>query len=146
MYIDPKCDETTQVSQIIQMLRNILPLGMFNHTNLSPLSDNPIAVSTETKKTGEGWENAKLQMEIWMAAHWQFLRKLLDLSQRAANESSSMKQAEGVITPNSEADKVRQLPKFMPGIIIQGHDWHLIITTPEGEKTTFWQKQSFGDT
>ncbi|KAK2470168.1 hypothetical protein H9L39_18316 [Fusarium oxysporum f. sp. albedinis] len=113
---------------------------------LSPLSDNPIAVSIETKKTGEGWENAKLQMQIWMAAHWQFLRKLLDLRQRAANESSSMKQAEGVIAPNSEADKVWQLPKFMPGIIIQGHDWHLIITTPEGEKTIFWQKQSFGDT
>ncbi|EXK77452.1 hypothetical protein FOQG_17839 [Fusarium oxysporum f. sp. raphani 54005] len=146
MYIDPKCDETTQVSQIIHMLRNILPLGMFNHTNLSPLSDNPIAVSIETKKTGEGWENAKLQMEIWMAAHWQFLRKLLGLRQRAANELSSMKQAEGVIAPNSEADKVWQLPKFMPCIIIQGHDWHLIITTPEGEKTTFWQKQSFGDT
>ncbi|KAJ9412721.1 hypothetical protein QL093DRAFT_2595301 [Fusarium oxysporum] len=146
MYIDPKCDETTQVSQIVHMLRNILPLGMFNHTNLSPLSDNLIAVSIKTKKTGEGWENAKLQMEIWMAAHWQFLRKLLDLRQRAANESSSMKQAEGVIAPNSEADKVWQLPKFMPGIIIQGHDWHLIITTPEGEKTIFWQKQSFGDT
>ncbi|RKK62658.1 hypothetical protein BFJ69_g16985 [Fusarium oxysporum] len=113
---------------------------------LSPLSDNPIAISIETKKTGEGWENAKLQMEIWMAAHWQFLRKLLDLRQRAANESSSMKQAEGVIAPNSVADKVWQLPKFMPGIIIQGHDWHLIITTPEGEKTIFWQKQSFGDT
>ncbi|RKL10794.1 hypothetical protein BFJ70_g16457 [Fusarium oxysporum] len=128
------------------MLRNILPLGLFNHTNLSPLSDNLIAVSIKTKKTGEGWENAKLQMEIWMAAHWQSLRKLLDLRQRAANESSSMKQAEGVIAPNSEADKVWQLPKFMPGIIIQGHDWYLIITTPEGEKTIFWQKQSFGDT
>ncbi|KAF4451960.1 hypothetical protein F53441_5136 [Fusarium austroafricanum] len=113
---------------------------------LSPLSDNPIAVSIETKKTGEGWENARLQMEIWMAAHWQFLRKLLDLRQRAANEPSSMKQAEGVNAPSSEADKVWQLPKFLPGIIIQGHDWHLIITTPEGEKTTFWQKQSFGDT
>ncbi|KAF4496606.1 hypothetical protein FAGAP_7233 [Fusarium agapanthi] len=148
MYIDPKCDETTiaQVSQAIHMLRNILPLGMFNHTNLSPISDSPIAVSIETKKTGEGWENAKLQMEIWMAAHWQFLRKLLDLRQRAANESSLMKQVEGVIASTSEADKVWQLPKFMPGIIIQGHDWHLIITTPEGKKITFWQKQSFGDT
>ncbi|RKK81544.1 hypothetical protein BFJ68_g17614 [Fusarium oxysporum] len=113
---------------------------------LSPLSDNPIAISIETKKTGEGWESAKLQMEIWMAAHWQFLRKLLDLRQRAANESSLIKQVEGVIASSPEADKVWQLPKFMPGIIIQGHDWHLIITTPEGEKTIFWQKQSFGDT
>ncbi|KAH7173106.1 hypothetical protein DER46DRAFT_214570 [Fusarium sp. MPI-SDFR-AT-0072] len=144
MYIDPKHDETADVSEIIEALKNVLPLGMFNHANLNPLSDNPIAVSIETKKTGEGWENAKLQMEVWMAAHWQFLRKLLELRQRAANELSLMKQEAGDLTPNS--DKPWQLPEFIPGIIIQGHDWHLIITTPEGEKTIFWQKKNFGDT
>jgi hypothetical protein len=60
MYIDPKHDEAADVSEIIETLKNVLPLGMFNHANLNPLSDNPIAVSIETKKTGEGWENAKL--------------------------------------------------------------------------------------
>ncbi|KAF5598803.1 hypothetical protein FPCIR_2727 [Fusarium pseudocircinatum] len=69
MYLDPKQDESAQVSETIDALKNILPLGMFNHANLAPISDNPIAVSIETKKTGEGWKNAKLQMEVWMAAH-----------------------------------------------------------------------------
>ncbi|RKK21609.1 hypothetical protein BFJ66_g17506 [Fusarium oxysporum f. sp. cepae] len=133
MYLDPKQDESAQVSETIDALKNILPLGMFNHANLAPLSDNPIAVSIETKKTGEGWENAKLQMEVWMAAHWQFLRKLLSLRQRAQE-----------LTTTNE--KRWNLPDFIPGIIIQGHDWHLIITTPEGEKTVFWQKKNFGDT
>ncbi|KAK7425030.1 hypothetical protein QQZ08_008306 [Neonectria magnoliae] len=144
MYIDPKVDQAPEISQIVDNLRNILPLGMFNHASLNPLYDKPIAVSIETKKTGEGWENAKLQMEVWMAAHWQFLRKLLELRQRATNKLSSMKQAGGDLTHNPE--KAWQLQEFMPGIIIQGHDWHLIITTPEGEKTIFWQKQNFGNT
>ncbi|KAI1022145.1 hypothetical protein LB504_007505 [Fusarium proliferatum] len=133
MYLDPKQDESAQVSETIDALKDILPLGMFNHTNLAPLSDNPIAVSIETKKTGEGWENARLQMEVWMAAHWQFLRQLVSLRQRAQE----------LTTANQ---KTWNLPDFIPGIIIQGHDWHLIITTPEGEKTVFWQKKNLGDT
>ncbi|SCO88953.1 uncharacterized protein FRV6_13081 [Fusarium oxysporum] len=107
---------------------------------MSPLCDKPIAISIETKKTGEDWEKAKLQMEVWMAAHWQFLRNLIKLRQRAAKELSSIRQAEGDLTSNPE--KTWQLPDFMPGIIVQGDDWHLIITTPEGEKTIFWQKKS----
>jgi hypothetical protein len=62
---------------------------MFNHTNLAPLSDHPIAVGIETKKTGEGWKNAKLQMEVWMAAHWQFLQQLLSLRKRAQELATS---------------------------------------------------------
>ncbi|KAG5802933.1 hypothetical protein H9Q74_011247 [Fusarium xylarioides] len=133
MYLDPKQDESAQVPETIDALKNILPLGMFNHTNLAPLCDNPIAVSIETKKTGEGWENAKLQMEVWMAAHWQFLRQLLSLRQRSQE-------------PTTTNEKTWNLPDFIPGIIIQGHHWHLIITTPEGEKTVFWQVKNLGDT
>ncbi|KAF5026434.1 hypothetical protein F66182_1499 [Fusarium sp. NRRL 66182] len=144
MYIDANHDELAEVLETIQTLRNILPLGMFNHANLSSLCDSPIAVSIETKKTGEGWENARLQMEVWMAAHWQFLRKLLDLRRRAANGLSLMSETAGDLTASS--DEAWQLPDFMPGIIIQGHDWHLVITTPDGEKTIFWQKKNLGDT
>jgi hypothetical protein len=68
-----------------------------------------------------------------MAAHWQFLRKSLSLRQRAH---------EFTITN----EKIWILPEFIPGIIVQGHDWYLIIPTPEGEKTVFWQKKNFGDT
>ncbi|KAF4451321.1 hypothetical protein F53441_5743 [Fusarium austroafricanum] len=139
MYIDPKHDQDARVLETIEGLKRILPLGMFNHANLNPLCNNPVAVSIETKKTGEGWENAKLQMQVWMAAHWQFLRKLLELRQRAKEKLS---EEETGINP----DETWQLPEFVPGIIIQGHDWHLIITTPEGEKTIFWQKKNFGDT
>ncbi|EMT73499.1 hypothetical protein NOF04DRAFT_20549 [Fusarium oxysporum II5] len=144
MYTDPRFGGSSQISETILALRNVLPMGIFNHANLAPLSDRPIAVSIETKKTGEGWENARLQMEVWMAAHWQFLRKLLELRRLAAEAVSSLKQTtEGVTLDPEEKCK---LPEFLPGIIIQGHDWHLVITTPDGEKTLFWQKKNFGQT
>ncbi|KAG7403113.1 hypothetical protein Forpi1262_v018791 [Fusarium oxysporum f. sp. raphani] len=141
MYIDPKHDESAQIRETILTLMNVLPMGMFNHTNLLPLSDRPIAVSIETKKTGEGWDNARLQMEVWMAAHWQFLRKVLQLHRLAAGAVSSLEQTDGF-----NSYETRKLPEFLPGIIIQGHDWYLIITTSEGEKTIFWHKENFGQT
>ncbi|PNP59531.1 hypothetical protein FNYG_14929 [Fusarium nygamai] len=141
MYIDPQHDESAQIRETILALMNVLPMGMFNHTNLLPLSDRPIAVSIETKKTGEGCDNARLQMEVWMAAHWQFLRKILQLHRLAAGAVSSLEQTAGY-----NSYETRKLPEFLPGIIIQGHDWYLIITTSEGEKTIFWHKENFGQT
>ncbi|KAF4985465.1 hypothetical protein FDECE_16542 [Fusarium decemcellulare] len=141
MYIDPKSDKSPKIRETIRALTNVLPMGSFNHTNLSPLSDRPIAVSIETKKTGEGWDNAQLQMEVWMAAHWQFLRKLLQLRSLAAERVSSLGQVAETHSP-----EIWELPEFIPGIIIQGHDWHLVITTPEGERTIFWHKENFGQT
>jgi hypothetical protein len=145
MYIDPKQDKGTGVVEIIETIRDILPMGMFNHANLSTLSENPIAVSIETTKTtGEGWENARLEMEVWMAAHWQFLRQLLEIRQHAAEKLSVLRSSAGEMSFCS--DKIWDLPEFIPGIIIQGHNWYLIITTAEGEKTEFWQKKTIGDT
>ncbi|KAG5758250.1 hypothetical protein H9Q72_013616 [Fusarium xylarioides] len=142
-YIDPAHDSAADVSDTIRALRSVLPLGMFNYTNQSLLKDKPIAVSIETKKTGEGWDNARLQMEVWMAAHWQFLRQLLDLRQRMAEQVAKKL---GSALPGPGLDKTWKLPEFLPGIIIQGHDWYLIITTPEGEKIAFWQKKLLGQT
>ncbi|KAM0231491.1 hypothetical protein ACHAP5_011049 [Fusarium lateritium] len=145
IYIDPKQDKRTGVVEIIETFREILPMGIFNHANLSPLSDNPIAISIETiKTTGKGWENARLQMEVWMAAQWQFLRQLLEIRQHATDNLSVLRSRAGEMSFCT--DKNWDLPEFIPGIIIQGHDWHLIITTADGEKTIFWQKKSIGDT
>ncbi|RMJ10060.1 hypothetical protein CDV36_010315 [Fusarium kuroshium] len=150
IYLDPSCDQQhADVPHVIDALRDVLPLGAFNHTNLNSLSDRPIAVSIETKKTGEGWENARLQMQVWSAAHWQFLRKLLELRQRVSEEISRIgQQAIGAAATDPEPTPVvgYKLPDFLPGIIIQGHDWHLVITTREGDKIIFWQKKTFGNT
>lgn len=102
-------------------------------------------------RTGEGWDNARLQMGIWNAAHWEFLHQLSKMRQNAEARLSTLRQEEGnTDNPSQHAlsspDQVKPLPEYLPGIIIQGHDWHLVITTREGDKTVFWQKMTFGST
>ncbi|KAK7424513.1 hypothetical protein QQX98_000478 [Neonectria punicea] len=141
VYIDPCNDADPRKSaSTIATLRDTLPCAVFNHTDHYPLRDRPIALSIETKKTGEGWENARLQLGVWQAAHWNFLRHLLGLAQQRMSITTGSRH-----DSISETDNL-QLPSFLPGIIIQGHDWHLVITSPEGKKTILWQKVTFGST
>ncbi len=155
IYIEPSCDKDhPHASQTIASLQDALPYGMFNHTNLNTLRDRPIALSIETKRTGEGWDNARLQMGIWNAAHWEFLGLLLRMRREAADELSTLQgripddttEASRTELPNVSDAQTLQLPEYLPGIIIQGHDWHLVITTRHGDKTIFWQKMTFGTT
>lgn len=57
------------------------------------------------------------------------------------------KALDGSMDANEEATttKVWNLPEFIPGIVVRDNEWHLVITTPKGEKTVFWQK-NLGDT
>jgi hypothetical protein len=140
VYIEPRNDNSDTGASIIAALRDTLPCAVFNHTNHYPLRDRPIALSIETKKTGEDWENARLQLGVWEAARWNFLRHLLSLVQQPNQVETGVGH-----DSTSQADSL-QLPEFLPGIIIQGHDWHLVITSAEGKKTVLWQKVTIGST
>ncbi|TQV93256.1 hypothetical protein V2A60_010312 [Cordyceps javanica] len=155
MYVEPDCDkDVPRASQTIASLQDALPCGMFNHASLDTLRDRAIALSIETTRTGEGWDNASLQMGIWSAAHWAFLDLLLRMRQEAAEELSTREgpnpdnatEAGRMECPDTSSAQSSQLPEYLPGIIIQGHDWHLVITTRRGDKTIFWQKMTFGTT
>jgi hypothetical protein len=71
-----------------------------------------------------------------MAAQWQFLRQLLKMRQHAANKLSVLRSRAGEMS--FYTDKIWDLPEFIPGIIIQVHDWDLTVTMTDGEKTVFW--------
>ncbi|KAH8659628.1 hypothetical protein BGZ61DRAFT_540186 [Ilyonectria robusta] len=98
-----------------------------NHTDYTPLINSPISLSIETKRTGQDWEAALQQVSTWMAGHWKRLREL-------AQESG----AEGL--------------EFLPGIIIQGHDWMFIAATQgrvldgNDRETIIWSKIPIGST
>ncbi|KAK7430751.1 hypothetical protein QQZ08_002795 [Neonectria magnoliae] len=87
VYIDPRLDPSPTAQSGIHTTRIRLPEQVFNHTDYYPLRQRPIALPIETKKTGEGWDGATLQLGVWQAAHWNFLRLLLwdddSLSRRA---------------------------------------------------------------
>ncbi|KAK2051481.1 hypothetical protein LY76DRAFT_621151 [Colletotrichum caudatum] len=86
----------------IQAIRDqdVLASVSINHTDYPPLQARPIALSIETKIHGEGLSNAEAQLVTWHAAQWRLLDRLV-----------------------SRTEPKMQLPEFLPGIIIQGHDW-----------------------
>ncbi|KAH6973839.1 hypothetical protein BKA56DRAFT_459614, partial [Ilyonectria sp. MPI-CAGE-AT-0026] len=47
--------------------------------DFAPLERRPIALSIETKKPGEGWEGARLQLGVWQMGHWGFLMYLIEI-------------------------------------------------------------------
>ncbi|EGU73691.1 hypothetical protein IWW34DRAFT_640312 [Fusarium oxysporum f. sp. albedinis] len=160
-------------------LSSQLPGLMFNFLNVIGLQHQPVAIGIETKKPSEGFEVAKLQMGVWQAAHWAFLRTLIQTQQE--NEKmrtlrgqveeqnpattkevevdeqfsqqpesqlfvESLLQAEEIETEPSNNDSQFNLPEFLPGIIINGHEWWLTISTFENSRVQFYEKKALGST
>lgn len=86
-----------------------------NHTDYEPLATRPIALSIETKKPGVDLANAEHQLITWHTAQWRVLEHLVSLS--------------GTSLP---------LPDFLPGIIIQGHEWIFVASTYSDGITVSW--------
>ncbi|KAI1271440.1 hypothetical protein F5Y07DRAFT_382937 [Xylaria sp. FL0933] len=104
-----------RVADALELQRIFMPERSLNHTDYKPLLDQPIAVSVETDND---FENAKVQLMVWLAAQW---RKLESMA----------------VSP----------PELLPAIIIQGHDWFLVASTRANNGTkTFWYKTPIGST
>ncbi|KAH7019758.1 hypothetical protein EDB80DRAFT_870376 [Ilyonectria destructans] len=183
IYIGPAFDQSSVAStlqSVITNRRGNLPGAVLNHKDYRPLRERLIALSIETKKTGEGWDGATLQLGVWQSAHWSFLRQLVEGQRRkkiakeaarrlalAEEGARSVQQArQGAVEgPDGDADSTETnsqgqvepqepeiavrpypLPDFIPGIIVQGHDWDLVITTTDGQQTQLWQKVTIGTT
>ncbi|KAJ9132100.1 hypothetical protein NKR23_g11418 [Pleurostoma richardsiae] len=123
LYLDPEALKDRAAVREIELTRQSLAGYMINHTDYDPLRKRPLTLSIETKKPGEGLENATLQVGAWHAAQWRFLDAMAD---RLGEDSTSL--------------------SFLPAIIIQGHDWNFAATTREGNKTVLWLKQTIGST
>ncbi|CAG9945542.1 unnamed protein product [Clonostachys rosea f. rosea IK726] len=124
IYIDPAYDQKhTDSSTLISSMCDRIVDGSINHTDYTPLAERPLAVSIETKKLGGNWNKATLQMSVSQAAQWNLIHEITVPGTR----------------PNEGLD-------YIPGIIIQGHNWFLAITTREGKRTVFWNKLDLGAT
>ncbi|KAI1109531.1 hypothetical protein F5Y14DRAFT_432328, partial [Nemania sp. NC0429] len=135
----------------------LTPTGTVNHTDFFPISARPLVLSIETKKPGVHWEAAQLQIGIWHAAQWAFLRwavadKLrrqhVKNKEQAGNSSPNMSRAQ---EEEHDADGPKVLSVisklgFIPGVIVQGHRWHLVLSTYEDQKTKLWADRQFGST
>lgn len=81
---------------------------------------------------------AQLQLGVWDMARWAFLRRLAELRSDTGTIDTTGANA-------NDAPEVK-LPEFLPGITVKGHDWFLVITTMEGDKTVLWQNVAIGST
>ncbi|KPM34589.1 hypothetical protein AK830_g11981 [Neonectria ditissima] len=114
---NPSLETSPDICAAIEAARGCLPGNAINHTGYYPLRKRPIALSIETKMTGQGWDSAALQLSVWQASHWNFLQELNDLA-----------------LAKSAAHRV-VWPDFLPCVMIQGHTWQLLITTREESRT-----------
>ena len=125
-------NDQTVTTTALQSLMRSTPECSVNHADFEPLCYHPIFLSIETKRfDGGGQAKADLQLGAWLAAQANILQSLVKSTQG-----------------------MRELP-FLPGIVVQGHEWKLVIATFEVEgteggkihKTRLWtSEQIFGTT
>ena len=120
-FVDPSFDPSYK--QRIEILVKSLPEMSISHTSYGPLRVRPTTVSLETKRPGNDFDGAILQISVWQSAHWVMLRSLL-------GQTWPGKQACGLSRKDYAAKGLRELGA-LHGILIQGHDWIYVATSPE---------------
>ncbi|KAL7903766.1 hypothetical protein GGI35DRAFT_472884 [Trichoderma velutinum] len=64
-----------ELDRAIKAFSNTTPTRSINHTDCYALQFRPVIISIKTKQPGGGeWDRAQLQMGVWHAAQWKFLR------------------------------------------------------------------------
>lgn len=147
------CDDADAM-EAQQALCRQTPTSSVNHTDFAPLQLSPIVLSIETKKSGKDLDTAQLQMGIWHAAKWSFLRPAVLLSLQARQAQSTPDESTPSAAQNlqQQQEQERQVDEalarlgFLPGVIVQGHKWMLVLSTREHLKTVLWVEQQFGST
>lgn len=116
IYIDPAHDtEDPGIADLIDNLRTQLPLYSINISGEISLLKTPLAIPVEIKRSGEGGDDAALQVSTWLEAQTEFLHQLIS---RCPDSGLSM-------------DDIG----YVPGLIIQGHSWNLVAATRRGNET-----------
>lgn len=127
-------DAASRIDYVLQLLPErdpdinksyeALALGMtpcFNCTADRLLQQYPLAVSIETERYGGNAAKGEQQLGIWHAAHWEFLASRVC------------------------AEAIDDLG-FLPGVVVQGHIWSLVITVRRQATTIVLCSVEFGNT
>ncbi|KAI1742104.1 hypothetical protein F4680DRAFT_412923 [Xylaria scruposa] len=131
------------MDKISRFCANLQTNNSINHTDYNPLRTRPLLLSIETKKPNTGNNKAQLQIGVWYSTQWSFLRWAVSqrLKERAKLEANKT-------TTEVEAETLACLSKlgYIPGIVVHGHRWCLVLSTYDGKKTTLWEEHQFGST
>jgi hypothetical protein len=125
VYLDPHHDTIdTNIASMVDTVRARLPLLSINPTDDLSLLSNPIAISIETKRPGEGLDTANLQVATFLTAHLTLLQRLVDA---------------GAAIPVDEGERMPSVDDlgFLPGLIVQGNTWNFIAASRQDSRTDY---------
>ncbi|KAF9776992.1 hypothetical protein IL306_004749 [Fusarium sp. DS 682] len=130
VYIEPNLDTNPRIPHIIEALQKKLPKGMFNHMNLTTLAQRPVAFHIRTFKQSN---LPAVQEDIWFPARWEFLQRLLRMRYDAMRTLAKWIQQmpDEPLYRNLLAGSQLSLPEFLPGVVVKGHEWYLVISEPK---------------
>jgi hypothetical protein len=146
IYWSPRTPDDNGLGNLITKFRAATPTQTVNHTDFEPICARPLLLSIETKKPGVNLDTAQLQMGSWHAAQWAFLRWAVGEKLRAQCNFNMLDTDEGRQALEAEALSILSTLEFIPGIIIQGHRWLLVLSTYDCGKTIMWTDHQFGTT
>lgn len=138
MFLEPYRQDpqpTTAVDAIKRCRLDTELDGSINHTSYPPLIDRPITPSIETKPEGQDWGTARSQLAVWQLAQWKALGCLI--------ASRFLTADEGDAATNTAWATIQ----FLPGCIVQGHEWYFVATSRHASnRTILWLQKLIGST
>lgn len=139
MFVNEQCPELTRAALTS-------PFQSVNQTEYPALLQRPIALSIETKVTGQNWTEAVNQISVWLLAQWDALDDLVSRSQAQDGDASSNVDAGDADAPKPSAAATAGLV-FLPGLVVLGHDWYFVAMTrsPDG-KSRLYNRVLIGST
>ncbi|KAI1271426.1 hypothetical protein F5Y07DRAFT_413572 [Xylaria sp. FL0933] len=90
-----------------------------------------------------------LQIGIWHVSQCPFLQWAVAAKirrQRIEGEAEALQAQKEQDELEAKALSILSSLEFIPSVIIQGHRWHLVLSTYEGKKTKLWADRQFGTT
>lgn len=129
-------------------LCQVTPTKTSNHTSFKPLQLTPILFSI-TAGTGDDMEATQHQMGHWLEAQWSFLRDALEKSLQTRDWLPDMTEDQKLEQLQDHDEEIEEALKelsYLPGVIIHGHHWSLVLSTPKGHRTVLWAERQFGST
>lgn len=122
LYVDLPQEDRQSLQALEALCRRTSTLTV-NHTDFERLQSRPRVLSIEANGPAPALNTAEVQMGVWNAAQWGFLRSAF---------LSSLREPSGMV-PTEEQEKqadetLSRLP-FIPGVIVQGHRWLFGLST-----------------
>ncbi|KAF4440792.1 hypothetical protein F53441_12200 [Fusarium austroafricanum] len=139
IYADTALEDNVSLETHKAFCRSTLTKSV-NHTEFHRLQIRPIVLSIETKAGSHSLDAAELQVGVWHACQWAFLRSSLIAVKRASTTGPSTQQE------LEEADQALATLPFIPAVIVQGSRWLFVLSTRQGQKTVLWKEWQFGST